>query len=88
MKVLAINLEPVERVGKNWVGNIYQYRWVVYIEDDRKTETGMHLRIKGKDIPTKIAYIDTKPNVKKWLKDNKIEWDWENENDRIFNSEL
>lgn len=76
MNVLAINFEPVDRIGKNWVGNQYLHRWVVYIEDDRKEDAGMYLRIEQKDIPTKIAYIDTKPNVKKWLRDNKINWEW------------
>lgn len=75
MKILKINLEPTECVGKNWVGNIYKHRWVVYIEDDMRL-LGNFLRIKGEDIPCKIAYINTKPNVKKWLRDNKIEWEW------------
>ena len=76
MKIINICKEAVERTGRNWVGNTYKYRWSIFIADDRKESYGLTTRINGIDIPIKRIFTGTKPEVKKWLRDHKIEWNW------------
>ena len=74
MKIIDICKEAIERTGKNWVGNTYKYSWSIFIEDNRKKSYGLTKRISGSDVPIKRIFTGTKPEVKRWLKDHKIEW--------------
>ena len=76
MNIIDICKEAVERIGRNWVGNTYKYRWSIFIVDNRKESYGLTKRINGSDIPIKRIFTGTKTEVKTWLKDHKIEWNW------------
>ena len=69
MKLICIRKEAVERIGRNWVGNIYKYRWNVYIKDERKQSNGTQIRINGVDINVKKIFTGTKTEVKRWIKE-------------------
>ena len=74
--VVDINLVPVEWKGRNWVGNIYKYRWAVYVIRNDDNKYGTQSYWKGEWIPVKIIFTGTKPEVKKWLKERNIVWEW------------
>ena len=76
MEIINIRKEKYKLIGKNEVGNVYKYKWFVYAKDDRKEPYGLQQRINGKDINIKEVFVGTKPEVKRWLKDRNIEWNF------------
>ena len=76
MKIIDISKQAVKRIGRNYIGNIYLYRWTVFIEDNRKEDYGLQQQTMEGSINIKPVFTDTKPKVKRWLKDNGLEWDF------------
>ena len=76
MKIVNIIREPVEFIKRNFVGNVYKYRWCVYIVDESSNPYGDYMRMNNKDVKVKKIFIGTKPEVKKWLIKNKLKYRW------------
>ena len=77
MKIIEISQQPHKFIKRNNLGfNTYLYRWYVYIEDNRKDNYGTQIYYKDKWINVKVSFIGKKPEVKKWLKDNNLKYDW------------
>lgn len=73
IEIIRIQKEALERIGRNWVGNIYRYGWVAYALDDRTEPYGIIMQDRnGEEAKVKKVFEGSKRDLLKFLQAQSI----------------